>query len=55
MNWKLANRAQLCEIAYSDNEAPLKHRIAAADELKHRNRKIPNILTQYKRKAVYPR
>lgn len=52
INWVTASRAQLCEIAYNDVEAPLQHRIAAADELKRRNRKQYSRIN-FREKAVY--
>jgi hypothetical protein len=53
MNWKLATRSQLIEIAYYDKDALLQHRLAAAVELKRRARRSHGRL-QYREKAVYP-
>lgn len=38
MDWKSAKRAQLYEIAYNDKGAPLEYKVAAAAEIKRRNR-----------------
>ncbi|MFX3631882.1 MAG: hypothetical protein ACE3L7_07355 [Candidatus Pristimantibacillus sp.] len=54
MNWRHANREQLINIACIDNGAALEHRIAAAEELKRRNRK-KHVRVQYKMKEVYAR
>lgn len=51
-NWSEATRAQLCEIAYNDKEAPLQYRIAAAEELKRKSRKKHGRIN-YKEKAHY--
>jgi hypothetical protein len=54
MNWKQATRAQLCEIAFNDAGAPLKYKIAAAEEIKRRNREKYPIIN-YREKKVYPK
>lgn len=54
LNWRLASREMLVNIAIIDTEAPLEHRIAAQDELKRRARKRYDRLNQ-KIKAVHPR
>lgn len=48
-NFRYATRAMLCEIVFNDEGAPLEHKIAAAEELKRRNRrKKRNTLQQRK-------
>jgi hypothetical protein len=54
LQWNLATRAQLCEIAYNDAGAPLEHKIAAAAELKRRNKQKFG-RKQYREKVVYGR
>jgi hypothetical protein len=38
MSWAVASDDELYFVAYRDPEAPLEHRIAAAAEMKRRNR-----------------
>lgn len=54
LNWRKATREQLNNIANLDHDAPLEYRIAAAAELKRRNRRKYGRLN-YKLKPVYKR
>ncbi|CAM3708170.1 hypothetical protein COLU111180_04260 [Cohnella lubricantis] len=54
MNWRLASTSQLYEIAYHDDGAHIEHRIAAAAEIKRRNRRKYG-RTHFKIKEVYQR
>lgn len=55
MNWLKASRTELLTIAYYDDAATLKERLAAAEELKRRNRRQLQNELQNKERKVYPR
>lgn len=55
LRWKNATQSELYTIAYHDDAATMKDRIAAAEELKRRNRRQLRNDLQCKRKEVFPR
>ena len=55
LNWRQATDQQLYTILAHDPMARLSDIAEAKAELERRNRKIPNIVTNQRKRTVYPR